>query len=66
MESDLFYYRRRLAQELTAARCALTPAGQARRLQLAARYCSKLREMGQDIALPELAGFTAEPLREVA
>ncbi len=57
MESDERFYRRRLAEELTAARRAVTPAAKARRLGLAENFAQKLREMGTlQAPVPGLAG----------
>ena len=57
MESDERYYRRRLPEELTAARRAVTPAAKARRMTLAESFAQRLRELDSLTApVPEFAG----------
>lgn len=45
MESDIRYYLRRAAAELRAARLAITPEAQARRLMLAERFTQRVAEL---------------------
>lgn len=52
MESDERYYRRRFAEELAAAKRAMTPAGAERRILLA-------RSFAQRLGLPDSAACLA-------
>lgn len=45
METDARYYRRRAAEELSAATRAVTDAARQRRLQLATSYLDRLQDM---------------------
>ena len=46
MESDIRYYMRRANAELRAARLAITPEAQARRLSLAESFNRRIAELG--------------------
>ena len=45
METDIRYYRRRACEEMSAATRAVTPAAQARRLQLVGLYLDHLKAL---------------------
>jgi len=54
MESNERYYRRRAAEELAAARRAITPAARTRRMTLVQSYLDHLRALGCDAACDAL------------
>jgi len=54
MESNERYYRRRAAEELAAARRAITPAARSRRMTLVQSYLAQLRALGCDAACDAL------------
>lgn len=60
MESNERYYRRRAAEELAAARRAITPAARTRRMALVQSYLDQLRALGCDAACDSLASLWSE------
>ena len=45
MQSDISYYQRRASAELRAARLAITPEAQARRMKLAEHFAQRIVEL---------------------
>jgi len=66
MESNERYYRRRAAEELAAARRAITPAARSRRLTLVQSYLDQLRALGCDAACASLDSLWSDAERGAA
>ena len=61
MESNERFYRRRAAEELSAARRAVTPAARLRRMTLVNSYLEQLRALGYHAACDSLRSLWNEP-----
>ncbi|MGZ2413048.1 hypothetical protein ACUXST_002490 [Sphingomonas sp. F9_3S_D5_B_2] len=62
MEADYLYYRRRIAEELSASERAITGAGQLRHLELVGTFLSHLERLGEPLPISraDLARLKAE------
>jgi hypothetical protein len=61
MESNERYFRRRAAEELAAARRAVTPAARSRRMTLVNSYLEQLSALGYHAACDSLRSLWNEP-----
>jgi hypothetical protein len=61
VEPDVLYYRRRIADELGAAKRAVTSPARLRHLQLVEAFLARLEEAGEPLPIPkaELRGLKA-------